>query len=122
MALVRERFRLPAKKTTANDTSHCGAERWSTSVDAKFILDHHLEVLAVGFYQHGVCFSCESGRGSILNGSPEANAGGVELDTALVELAAVTVECFLIVGSVASPRFAIPGASKPSSLSRHRFP
>ena len=67
-------------------------------IDAKFVLDHYLEVLAIGLYPNGVRFN------PIPVGIPdrsdlfgETNAGGVELDAALVEGASVTVESFFIV-------------------------
>ena len=53
-------------------------------LDAKLVLDHHLEILAIGQYQHSVRFSASLvGVPIRADFSAEANAGGVELDSAL---------------------------------------
>ena len=65
---------------------------------AEFVLDGHLEVLAIGLDQHRIGFSSSwVGVPDRADFAGEADAGGVELDTAFAELVAVTVECVLIV-------------------------
>ena len=93
-------------------------------LDAKLVLDHHLEVLAISQYQHGVRFRARPiGVPDGANFVGKANAGGVELDTALVELAAVTVELFLVVPRIRSGSEVREFAcSKPEQLEQAQVP